>query len=339
MTATRQHPLQRVQPGPDELQYLLGGKVKPLTGIQARQPIEVVCVDCFTGKVTGPDTLPSQVCDLSAVNPVTGPFHVFGARPGDTLAVHILDIAPATQNGVSATFPHFGALTGSHDTPTLQEPLPERVWVYDIDTEQRTVRTQVGNGTTITLPLEPMHGTIGVAPAGGQAISTLTSGPHGGNLDTTEICAGVTVYFGVNVEGAMFGIGDGHARQGHGEACGIAVEIPTRTALVVDIVEGVYTPWPRIVSDNHLMCIGATRPLEDAYRIVHIELARWLAALTGIDKIDALQLVSQAGTATIGNVCDPAYTIVAKHHRDHLPAYLPDPYLTVHEHLSKTPIS
>lgn len=178
-----------------------------------------------------------------------------------------------------------------------------------------------------------MLGTIGVAPAADQAITTLTSGTHGGNLDTPEIAAGVTVFLGVNVEGALFGIGDGHARQGHGEACGVGVETAMYVDLTVSVLKDVVTPWPRLVSDNELMTIGAARPLEDAYRIAHVELVRWVESLTGLEQLDALQLVSQAGTASIGNVCDPVYSLVAKHHRDLLPDYQPDPYLTVHEQL------
>ena len=99
---------------------------------------------------------------------------------------------------------------------------------------------------TLDLPLDPMHGTVGVAPPLGEARSSLTPGYWGGNMDTPEMRAGVTCYLGVNVEGAMFSLGDGHARQGEGETCGVAVETAMDTVVIVDLVKGVYTDWPRI---------------------------------------------------------------------------------------------
>jgi acetamidase/formamidase len=288
-----------VTPRPDEFAYVFGTR-PPLGTIRPGQLLRIYTEDCFGGLVKTTEDLPSRVCDLTSVNPVTGPFHVHGAQPGDTLAIHLLSITPTRPWAVSATFPHFGALTSSHETATLQPPLDERVWVYGVDLATGQVRFQARDGRTVDLPLAPMHGTIGVAPAGGQAISTLTSGPHGGNMDTPEVRAGVTVFFGVNVEGGLFGLGDGHARQGDGEACGVAVEAAMNTTLVADLLKGVSTPWPRIVSDQHLMVVGAARPLEDAYRIAHVDLTRWVAELTGFDELDALQLISQGGEATVG---------------------------------------
>jgi len=216
------------------------------------------------GLVRAVDDRPSVVCQLPFVNPVTGAFSVEGAQPGDTLAIHVVSITAARDWAVSATFPHFGALTSTHTTATLQPPLEERVWLYEVD-------------HTVELPLEPMHGTIGVAPAASEVRSTIVADAHGGNLDTPEVRAGVTAYFGVNVPGAMFAIGDGHARQGGGEVCGVAVEAAMTTVLAVDVVKGVSTPWPRLESETHLMSIGAARPLEDAYRIAQHDLVPWLA--------------------------------------------------------------
>jgi acetamidase/formamidase len=253
------------------------------------------------------------VCQFPFLNPVTGPFHVEGAEPGDTLALHFRSITPARDHAFSSTFPLFGALTSTHTTATLQPPLEERVWRYDIDLAAGVVRYQARtSGHTIELPLDPMHGTVGLAPAAFEVRSTLVPDAHGGNMDTPELRAGTTLYLGVNVAGALFALGDGHARQGEGEVCGVAVECAMRTTLVVDLIKGVSTPWPRIESDTHLMSTGSARPLEDAYRVSQHDLVTWTAALTGLDTLDAYQLVSQAGQAPIGNVCDPNYTVLAK---------------------------
>jgi amidase len=165
---------------------------------------------------------------------------------------------------------------------------------------------------TLELPLDPMHGTVGVAPGAFEARVTLVPDVHGGNMDTPELRAGVTVYFGVNASGALFGIGDGHARQGHGEVTGVAVEAAMRTTVIIDVIKGAATPWPRLESDGLLMSTGSARPLEDAFRISQHDLVLWTADLTGLDELDAYQLLGQAGEAAVGNVCDPNYTMVAK---------------------------
>ncbi|MBM0230255.1 acetamidase/formamidase family protein, partial [Micromonospora sp. ATA51] len=110
---------------------------------------------------------------------------------------------------------------------------------------------------------------------------------------------------------ALFAIGDGHARQGQGEVCGVAVETAMNVTIAVDLIKGVTTPWPRIETDHRILSIGAARPLEDAYRISQHDLVTWTAQLTGLELLDAYQLVSQAGRAAPGNVCDPLYTMHA----------------------------
>jgi acetamidase/formamidase len=92
----------------------------------------------------------------------------------------------------------------------------------------------------------------------------------------------------------------------------VAVECAMQTTVVVDLIKGVSTPWPRIESDSHIMSTGSARPLEDAYRVSQHDLVTWTADLTGLDTLDAYQLVSQAGLAPMGNVCDPNYTVLAK---------------------------
>src|SRR5207302_4468894 len=140
---------------------------------------------------------------------------------------------------------------------------------------------------------DPMHGTVGVAPANFEAKSSLVPDYYGGNMDTPEMRAGTTCYLGVNVEGALFSLGDGHCRQGEGETCGVAVEAAMDTVVVVDILKGTATPWPRLESDEYVMSTGSARPLEDAFRISQLDLVQCLAAEFGMDPLDSYQLVSQ----------------------------------------------
>jgi acetamidase/formamidase len=275
--------------------------------------LQLYTEDCFGGRVQTVGDLPSRVCEFPYLNPVTGPFFVEGAEPGDTLAVHFVEIVPARDWAVSSTFPHFGALTGTHATATLHPPLDELVWRYDVDVDAGTVRYRARRGDySVELPLDPMHGTVGVAPAAFESRMTIVPDVHGGNMDTPELRAGATAYFGVNVPGALFALGDGHCRQGDGEVCGTGVEAAMNTVVVVDVVKGMTTPTPRLETDSALLSTGSARPLEDAYRISQHDLVTWTADLLGLDMLDAYQLISQAGEAPVGNVCDPNYTMLAK---------------------------
>jgi amidase len=324
----------RYRPAVEEYAWTFGGRPPVLT-VRPGTVLELFTEDCFGGLVRTIADLPSQVCEFPYLNPVTGPVFVEGAEPGDTLAVHFAAIEPARDWAVSSTFPHFGALTSTHQTVTLQPPLEERVWMYAVDAERGVVTYQARSSPlTLELPLDPMHGTVGVAPAGFEARQTITPDAHGGNLDSPEVRAGTTVYFGVNHAGALFGIGDGHCRQGQGEVCGTGVEAAMNTAVVVDVVKGVGTPWPRFETDAAIMSTGSARPLEDAYRISQHDLVTWVAAEHGIDELDAYQLVSQAGEAPVANVCDPNYTFVARLDKRYLPAG--GTYQGVHERLRAT---
>jgi acetamidase/formamidase len=139
-------------------------------------------------------------------------------------------------------------------------------------------------------------------------------------MDTPEMRAGTTCYLGVNVHGALFSLGDGHCRQGEGETCGVAVEAAMDTVLVVDLIKGRLTPWPRLENDEVIMSTGSARPLEDAFRIAHGDLVHWLTEEHGLDALDAYQLVSQISESPVANVCDPNYTFVAKAPKRYLPS-------------------
>jgi acetamidase/formamidase len=302
----------RYHPEPGELSYTFGGR-EPVRRVAPGTILELFTEDCFGGQVRTVHDLPSQVCEFPYLNPVTGPFHVEGAEPGDTLAVHFVEIVPARDWAVSSTFPHFGALTGTHTTATLHPALDELVWRYDVDVDAGTVRYRARRGDySVELPLDPMHGTAGVAPGAFESRMTIVPDVHGGNMDTPELRAGVTAYFGVNVPGALFALGDGHCRQGDGEVCGTGVEAAMHTVVILDLVKGAATPTPRLETDAALMSAGSARPLEDAYRMSQHDLVTWTAALVGLDELDAYQLISQAGEAPVGNVCDPNYTMLAK---------------------------
>ncbi|MFC7863069.1 acetamidase/formamidase family protein [Streptomyces murinus] len=323
-----------VRPEPDEYAWTFGGAA-PVARVAPGTVLDLFTEDCFAGRVRSEKDLVSEVCEFPFLNPQTGPFHIEGAEPGDTVAVHFVSIEPARDWAASTTVPLFGALTSTHATASLQPPLPERVWIWELDRARRTALFRARDSDfERELPLEPMHGTVGVAPANLEVRSALVPDAHGGNMDTPEMRAGVTCYLGVNVEGALLSLGDGHARQGEGETCGVAVECAMNTVVIVDLLKGVTTPWPRLESDTHIVSTGSARPLEDAFRISQADLVRWLVRDYGFSELDAYQFATQTVESPLANVCDTNYTCVAKLRKEWLPAR--ETYRGVHARLRET---
>jgi len=299
------------------LLYTFGG-AEPVASVAPGTLISTRTRDAFAGVLQHPGQLLSA--DSRFLNPQTGPFFVEGAQPGDTVAVHFVDIVPCVKWGISATIPFFGALTSTPETATLQAPLPEMAWFYELDVEGGSVRYQAQESNlTLDLPMDPMHGTVGVTPPLHEVRSSLAPGCWGGNMDTPEIRKGSTVYLGVNVEGAMLSFGDGHARQSEGETCGVAVECAMDSQIIVELVKGTYTAWPRIETDDFFMTTGSAKPMEDAFRIAHVDMVNWTSELLSLSTMDAYQLVTQTVLTPIANACDKVYTVVCKMPKKFLP--------------------
>ena len=240
--------------------YTFGG-VASVMRVRPGTALRLWSEDAFNGVLRSVDDLSSAKVDLRFVNPQTGPFCVEGAEPGDTLVLHLAAVEPARDWGASAAIPFFGGMTSTDRVVTLQEPLPDTTWIYELDRDRGTVGFAARHSDhRIELPIEPMLGTVGVAPAGGEARSSLVPDRFGGNMDTPQMRAGSTIFLGVNVEGAMFSIGDGHYRQGEGEACGTAVEGAMTTTLIAELIKGSAPGWPRIEDDTHWMTVGSRPP-------------------------------------------------------------------------------
>ena len=303
----------------EQYAFTFGG-VAPVARVRPGTALRLWSDDAFCGALRSAADLSAEKVDIHRINPQTGPFHVEGAEPGDTLALHLVSLEPARDWGASAHVPFFGGLTGTDRTLTLQPALPDLTYLYELDRARGTVTFVARHGDlTVDLPLEPMLGTVGVAPAGREVRSSLVPDSFGGNMDTPQMRAGTTCYLGVNVEGALFSLGDGHYRQGEGEACGTAVEGAMTTTLIVELVKGGGPAWPRLEDDAHWMTVGSSRPLEDAWRIAQAELVAWFGELYGLHPMDAYQLLSQITEAPIANVVDVNYSSVAKARKSLLP--------------------
>ncbi len=295
--------------------YVIGPYNKPVATVAVGETVTIDTVDAFGNQITSAKDDITKVITLPFVNPLTGPIYIEGADKGDTLVVTIHDIEVTRDYGVSALIPDFGGLCGTVFTRTLQPPLPAKIMLHPINDGRITFSEQLD---IQAIPYEPFYGTIGTAPEI-EAISSLAPGFHGGNMDAADACPGNKVFLPVNVPGALFHIGDGHAAQGDGEVCGVATEIPTRGTFTFDLIKANAIGTPRIESDEFIMAVGSARPMEDAARIAFYELILWLEQDFGIDRMTGYQLCSQVARVRLANMVDILYSVVAKFPKKFLP--------------------
>jgi acetamidase/formamidase len=253
----------------------------------------------------------------SEPNPQVGPFFIEGARPGDTLAVHFDSIAPNRTWGWTRN-----ALATNVVEPEYARTLPAREmadWYVDVEQGIAKLVSPPRGLEQLAVPLAPMLGCFGVAPANGQAISTVTSAENGGNMDWNGFVSGVTLYFPVFVPGALFFLGDGHAAQGDGEIVGTGIEISMEAQFTVRVLQGKKINTLRGENADFIFTLGNARPLDQALQIATTEMHKWLMSDYGLDVIGASMLMGQAVRYEVGNVFDPAYTMVCKMAKRFLP--------------------
>jgi acetamidase/formamidase len=251
-------------------------------------------------------------------NPQTGPFYVEGAEPGDMLVVSIEKIEVNRGDAYSGSLLAPYALDPSAIAARVDRE-PRRVtWKLD---KARNVGILAGPDITpaIELPLRPMLGCVGVAPARKEAIATNTPGAFGGNMDYAGLTAGVKVMLPVNEPGALLFVGDGHARQGEGEVVGTGLETSMDVEFTVDLVKQKATAWPRLENDTHIMVLGSARPLLQALQHATTEMQRWLMTDYGFSERGAQAYMGQALEYEVANVVDPSFTVVAKIRKALLP--------------------
>lgn len=280
------------------------GTYPPVLHIADGDTVQTTTVDA-----RGQDASMRQVAERG--NPQTGPFYVEGAEPGDSLAVHFNRLRPNRRRGWTAA-----ALAPNVVDPDYVPKLPaERglaEWDVDVDSWRATLVTPETSLGRFSIPLAPMLGCFGVAPARGQAISTATSGPHGGNMDYRGFREGVTVYFPVERPGALLFVGDGHAIQGDGEIVGTGIEISFDVEFTVHVRKGKSISWPRAEDDEYIMTAGNARPLDQALQHATTEMDRWLQSDYGMDNRASSIFLGQCVRYEVGNVFDPAYTMICK---------------------------
>ena len=197
---------------------------------------------------------------------------------------------------------------------------PERLWFYRIDHAANTATFKaIDTDFSVQIPMHPFFGCIGVAPASGEARSSIVPAEFGGNIDSPEASVGNTVYFPVNVKGGLLYLGDGHAAMGDGEAAGSAIEVPLKARVQLSVIKGRTIEWPQFENEDAIMTVGAYRPLDDAFRIAYTELVHWIHKDYGLSELDAYELLSKVGKAHVNEMVDPNYVVVASIEKKYLP--------------------
>jgi acetamidase/formamidase len=277
----------------------------PALEIGPDEVVELVLADCFDGQL-GADATADHVAalDLSRGNPLTGPIHVDGARPGDTLLVEVLDLEVGTV-GWTTLLPGFGLLADDFPEPHV------------VVTTRDGARLEVGG--IGRLRAEPFLGTVGVAPAAPGRHDVIPPRRVGGNLDCKLLRRGATLLLPVEVDGALLSIGDAHMAQGDGEVCGTAVETTATARLRITVNDHVPISAPQIQvpadarggDPSHRQVTTGVGPdlyaaARDATRAMIDHLVRWY----DLAPEDAYILCSIAGDLRIAEIVDAPNWVV-----------------------------
>ncbi|WP_067624291.1 acetamidase/formamidase family protein [Alicyclobacillus acidiphilus] len=271
--------------------YAMSPDNQPALRVEDGDIVEIHTCDCFEGQIESADQDFGGI-DWERINPATGPIYVEGAEPGDLLVVHIQEIQLADR-GVMTTGPNLGVLGDELERNSIRMiPVRDGKAIFS---------------DALELPIQPMIGVIGTAPAQG-SVPCGTPGDHGGNMDCKRITEGARLILPVNVPGALFSLGDVHAAMGDGEVAVCGIEIAAAVRVQLHLLKGKNWPVPMLVDDHHVITIASEKFLDDAATRAAKNMVHFLEQECGMDKAEATFLLSAAGDLRVCQVVDPLKT-------------------------------
>jgi acetamidase/formamidase len=290
---------------PTEFHRVFSGAIPPVLHIHPGDSVKTWSVDAGGVDAKG-------IRRSLGGNPLTGPFYVEGALPGDTLVVKLTRIRLNRDTAISS-----GGIVPSAVTPDYamdKKPVEnyDSNWVLDRKNGVARLAKPTEALKNYTVPLRPFLGCVGVAPGGRMVFRSGYPGRFGGNMDYNRLREGVTLYLPVSQPGALLFVGDGHAVQGDGELTGNALETSMDIEFSVDVIPRKEAAMPRAEDGEFLMAMGIAGSLTEALQIATTEMARWLEER---HKLNASQVASVLGTAMrydIAEVVDPLVNVVAR---------------------------
>ncbi|TFY66385.1 hypothetical protein EVG20_g4701 [Dentipellis fragilis] len=285
--------------------------IPPVVRIKSGDTVTFDCLDASNGQITpNCDVSVLRTLDFSRLDQVNGPVFVEGAEPGDTLQIDVLSIETADW-GWSAALKGFGLLHDEFPDPAIK--------FWNLDRENGFAWFDQEKG--IKVPLRPFCGEMGVAQAKKGPHSTIPPYHTGGNIDTRHMTVGSTLYLPVEVEGALFSCGDGHAAQGDGEVCGTAIETIVQAKFRFTVrKDKSYTKTPHfktppitIQGEEYYCTSGVDSDLKEATRSAVRNMIDFLCAEKGLSRVDAYFLCSVAGDLRMHEVVDMPNYLIGRH--------------------------
>jgi amidase len=271
---------------------------KPVLTVDSGTNVIFETQDCFSGEVqTEADTVSS--IDFSKVNPATGPLYIKGAEVGDALKVTIRRITLDDQGAVLAA-PGLG------------------MFAEDIEKEE-TVIGEVTEDATFykghKIPLRKMVGVIGTAPAG-EGVNTGTPHDHGGNLDTTLLTEGATLYLPVNTPGALLAMGDMHSAMGDGEIMGSGLEVAGEIEVTVEVIKDNNYPLPFVETEDLYATLASRETMEEASKVALDHMVEVIRDKTDLTFNQAGMFLSLAGDLKVSQAVNPNKTMRVEVRKD-----------------------
>ena len=226
-------------------------------------------------------------------------------RSGETVVFETYDCFTNQFLPEEATFENVVRKPGGSERTEFPEKILKRVPVKD---------GKAYYDGKVEIPVEPMIGVIGVAPAA-EGVSTITPMDHGGNMDCTQIKKGAVLYLPVFVEGGLLSMGDFHAIMGDGEVEDCGLEIEGRATVHVDVVRNQYcVPYPMIETEDRLITIASAEDVEGAWRAATRQMFDFMREKIGM-------LLTMTGSLIICQTVNPMKTV-----RMELPRYITKGY-------------
>ena len=276
----------------EQVFFAFGPALKEVARIPQGEEVVMETHDCFEGQIQTTNDLVDSL-DWDHVNPATGPLYIEGTKPGDILRVDLIDVSVGDQSSM-VTLPGEGALG---DVITVMETS-----ILKVENNEVVFKNKV------RVPLRPMIGVIGVAPADSN-IPNGTPGPHGGNMDCTLVATGSSIYFTVGVEGAMFGAGDMHAAMGDGEIVICGAETPGVVRFKAEVIDLKGLPTPFIETKDLVSVVYSAPTIDEAASQATHRMAQFLTDFVKIPLNDAGMLMSLVGELKFCQIVDPLKTV------------------------------
>lgn len=290
---------------PTEFHHYFSDAIPPVLHLYPGDSVSTWTVDAG-------GTDPKGVGRTSGGNPLTGPFYIEGALPGDTLIVHFNRIRLNRDTAISDSPIVNSALNPGYVEDRKKVEGYNSDWKLDRSSGFASLAKPTDRMKNYRVPLAPMLGCVGVAPGGGMRFRSGFLGGYGGNMDYNQLREGVTVYLRVNAPGALLFVGDGHALQGAGELTGDALETSMDVEFTVDLKQGGAPNAPRFENSEYLMASGIAGSIDEAFRGATTNLVRWLEKTYDLNEAEVSSVLGTSMVYDVAEVVDPYVHVVAK---------------------------